>query len=78
MGLPDDVAESMEGQLASIVPLQGSGEPREVAMQFFLASDESSYVLCEELMVDGRHTTLIVACVLRQIFKTSPSRRKLR
>jgi len=59
MGLPDEVAESIEGEFASLVPLGRAGEPREISdAVVFLASKESSYVVGAELVVDGGLTQL--------------------
>jgi len=59
MGLPDEVAEAIEGELASMVPLNRSGDPREIAdAVVFLASKESSYIVGAELVVDGGLTQL--------------------
>ncbi len=59
MGLPDEAVDAVEGQLASSVPLQRMGEPREIAdTVVFLASNESSFIVGAELVVDGGMTQL--------------------
>lgn len=59
LGLPRRAAAGMEAQLADLVPLKRTGQPREIAdAVVFLASDESSYVVGSELVVDGGLTQL--------------------
>jgi NAD(P)-dependent dehydrogenase (short-subunit alcohol dehydrogenase family) len=53
-GLPPEVAQAVQAQMIGKSPLQRLGRPEEVArVALFLASDESSYVLGEEIVVDG-------------------------
>lgn len=59
MGLPEEVAEGIEGQFASLVPLGRSGLPREISDAVVsLASKESSFVVGAELIVDDGQTQL--------------------
>jgi NAD(P)-dependent dehydrogenase (short-subunit alcohol dehydrogenase family) len=59
MGLPEEVAAGMEGQMAAEVPLKRVGQPDEIARAvLFLASEDSSYVVGAELVVDGGMTQL--------------------
>jgi len=59
MGLPEEVAEGMEGQLAEMVPIKRTAQPREIAdAAVFLASNESAYMLGAELSVDGGYAQL--------------------
>lgn len=59
MGLPQEVAEGMEDQLAELVPLKRAAQPGEIANAVvFLASNDSSYMLGAELSVDGGVTQL--------------------
>jgi len=54
MGLPEEVAQGIESQLAELVPLKRAAQPSEIANAVvFLASDESSYMLGSELSVEG-------------------------
>lgn len=59
MGLPEEVAEGIEGEFTSLVPLARAGKPSEIAnAALFLASSESSYMVGAELVVDGGLTQL--------------------
>jgi len=59
MGLPEEVADNIEDQLATLVPLKRAGKPSEIADSVvFLASKESSYIVGAELVVDGGQTQL--------------------
>jgi len=59
MGLPEEVADGMEEQMASLVPLKRAAQPKEVAdAVVYLASDSSSYMIGGELIVDGGFTQL--------------------
>lgn len=53
-GLPDEMVRSVKAQMASKSPMQRFGEPEEVAkVALFLASDDASYVVGDEIVVDG-------------------------
>ncbi len=53
-GLPPEVAQAVQAQMTAKSPMQRFGRPDEVArVALFLASDDSSYVLGEEIVVDG-------------------------
>jgi NAD(P)-dependent dehydrogenase (short-subunit alcohol dehydrogenase family) len=59
MGLPQEVADNMEGQMAAQVPLKRVAQASEIAdAVVFLASAESRYVVGAELVVDGGLTQL--------------------
>lgn len=53
-GLPAEVVTGVKAQMASKSPMQRFGEPQEVAkVALFLASDDASYVVGDEIVVDG-------------------------
>ncbi len=59
MGLPEDMVQGMEDELASLAPLKRAARPREIAEAVaFLASDSSSYMLGSELVADGGFSQL--------------------
>lgn len=54
LGLPPEAVQQMAGQILGKVPLGRFGQVDEVAKAvLFLASDESSYILGENLLIDG-------------------------
>ena len=54
LGLPQEALQQMAGQLVEKVPMHRFGQPEEVARAaLFLASEDSSFMLGEELVVDG-------------------------
>lgn len=53
-GLPADEKAALMQQVSELVPLQRLGTPTEIAKAaVFMASDESSYMLGAELLIDG-------------------------
>ncbi len=53
-GLPDEVAQAVKVDIATKSPAKRFGTPDEVAkIALFLASDDASYVVGEEIVVDG-------------------------
>ena len=54
LALPQEALQQMAGQLVEKVPMRRFGQPEEVARAaLFLASEDSSFMLGEELVVDG-------------------------
>ncbi|PSP28625.1 MAG: short-chain dehydrogenase [Cyanobacteria bacterium SW_4_48_29] len=54
LALPQEALQQMAGQLVEKVPMHRFGQPEEVARAaLFLASEDSSFMLGEELVVDG-------------------------
>ncbi len=54
LGLPQATVETMAGQILGKVPMSRFGQPDEIAkVALFLASDDSSYILGEDILVDG-------------------------
>lgn len=54
LGLPDATLQAWAGEIAAKVPMGRFGQPSEVAKAvLFLASDDSSYMLGENVVVDG-------------------------
>lgn len=54
LGLEAEAEQALQRDIAGLVPLGRMGEPRELAAAaVFLASDESSFMLGSELLVDG-------------------------
>lgn len=53
-GLPPEIAQGVKGEIERKSPIKRFGTPDEVASAaLFLASDESSYMVGEEIVVDG-------------------------
>ena len=58
-GLPHDVAQAAKAGIAEKSPSKRFGTPEEVAkLALFLASDDSSYIVGEEIVIDGGMTLL--------------------
>lgn len=54
LGLSAEAQKTLQGDIANLVPLGRMGTPKELAKAaLYLASDESSYTLGTELLVDG-------------------------
>ena len=54
LGLPPDVSAAIQNEIAQKSPSGRFGSPEEVARTIlFLASDESSYIVGQEIVVDG-------------------------
>jgi len=59
MGLPNEAIQAWAAQIGSKVPMGRFGQPLEVAKAvLFLASDDSSYMLGESILVDGGMATV--------------------
>jgi NAD(P)-dependent dehydrogenase (short-subunit alcohol dehydrogenase family) len=59
MGLPDAAMQAWAEQIGSKVPMARFGQPLEIAKAvLFLASDDSSYMLGESILVDGGMATV--------------------
>lgn len=59
LGLAPETVEQIAGQILGKVPMARFGRPDEIAKAvLFLASDDSSYVLGENLLVDGGMATI--------------------
>jgi NAD(P)-dependent dehydrogenase (short-subunit alcohol dehydrogenase family) len=58
-GLPQEVAQATREHITQKSPIKRFGDPAEVAkLALFLASDDSSYIVGEEIVVDGGMTLL--------------------
>ncbi len=54
MGLPEEVISQAKSQFEDLIPIKRIGQPREMGkVAVFLASDDSSFVLGEEIIADG-------------------------
>jgi len=54
LGLPDDAATQAKEQFASLIPIKRLGQPKDMGrVAVFLASDDSSFLLGEEIVADG-------------------------
>lgn len=54
IGLPDDVEQMVKSKILNKSPIKRFGNPEEVAkVALFLASDDSSYIIGDEIVVDG-------------------------
>lgn len=54
IGLPEDVLKSAGEAITSQIPVKRFGQPEEIAKAvLFLASDDSSYIIGNEITVDG-------------------------
>ena len=59
LGLPDDQVHTMAAGIISQIPLARFGNADEVAKAvLFLASDDSTFILGEEIIIDGGMATL--------------------
>jgi len=59
LGLSEEAVSEWAGQLLQDVPVSRLGQPDEIAKaMLFLASDESSYMLGENIRIDGGMTTV--------------------
>ena len=59
LGLPDAAVQAWAGEITAKVPLGRFGQSSEVAKAvLFLASDDSSYMLGENILVDGGMATI--------------------
>ncbi|HEV2611948.1 MAG TPA: SDR family oxidoreductase, partial [Noviherbaspirillum sp.] len=53
-GLPDEMVQGIKGEIERKSPIKRFGTPAEVAKAaLFLATDESSYIVGDELVIDG-------------------------
>jgi NAD(P)-dependent dehydrogenase (short-subunit alcohol dehydrogenase family) len=62
LGIPQTQIEQFAGKLQQVIPMKRFGEAEEVAKAvLFLASNDASFVLGEELVVDGGWTQLVAS-----------------
>lgn len=62
LGIPQTQVEQFAGKLQQVIPMKRFGEAEEVAKAvLFLASNDASFVLGEELIVDGGWTQLVAS-----------------
>jgi len=54
MGLPEDAVSQAKGQFENLIPVKRIGQPKEMGkVAVFLASEDSSFILGEEIIADG-------------------------
>ncbi len=54
MGMPDEIVDQAKSQFADMIPIKRIGQAREMGrVAVFLASDDSSFILGEEIIADG-------------------------
>lgn len=54
LGLPHEVSEQAKEQFGSIIPVKRLGQPKDMGrVAVFLASDDSSFILGEDIIADG-------------------------
>ena len=59
MGLEEEQLDQMAGQIQQQVPMGRFGSPQEIAdAALFLGSDDSSFMLGSEIVIDGGMSTL--------------------
>jgi NAD(P)-dependent dehydrogenase (short-subunit alcohol dehydrogenase family) len=58
-GITDSLPPDLIAGVVAATPIGRYGEPAEVAsLALFLASDESSFITGEEVLIDGAYTTV--------------------
>ncbi len=54
LGLPDEVSEQAKEQFGKLIPVKRLGQPKDMGrVAVFLASDDSSFILGEDITADG-------------------------